>query len=393
MHALLRIPGTKTKNIRISRAKNRGEPDMSTPMNKPYPIVLEPIIKAKVWGGRRLAKLGKQLPADQPAGESWELADLSSTSVSGGGGEAAHSKIANGPLAGQSIRDAIALWGDDLLGDAKLTTEGGFPLLVKYLDAKEHLSVQVHPSVAYADQHQDAHLKTESWFVLDACPDPQGQPPVIYKGFQEGVTKDDLAMAIADGTVPDIMRKETAVPGQCHTLPSGTVHALGAGVLVAEIQTPSDTTFRVYDWAKEYGREGRELHIEQAVKCASFEHPPVATHARAYMADDMASMSAMPPKMGSTRVRVSSTQHYTIDVLSASCAAVPVLSPEDVGNTPVVIMVPKTMGASIVSESEAFDEVVIEAGQTVLIPSACASDAVLRAGPGTEAVVARVVHP
>jgi mannose-6-phosphate isomerase len=360
-------------------------------MNKPYPIVFEPIIKAKVWGGRRLAKFGKHLPADQPTGESWELADLASTSASGGGGDAAHSKIINGALAGESISDAITRWGEDLLGDTELTAEGGFPLLVKYLDAKEHLSVQVHPSIAYADQHPDAHLKTESWFILDAQPDSQGQPPVIYKGFQDGVTKDDLAKAIVEGTVPDLMRKETAVPGQCHTLPSGTVHALGAGVLVAEIQTPSDTTFRVYDWKKEYGRADRELHIEQAVECASFGHPPVATHARAYMADDMASMSVMPPKMGSTRVRVSTTDHYTIDVLSASCAAVPVLSPDDSGNTPVVIMVPKTMGASLVSESESFEEVVIEAGQTALIPSACVRDTVLRAGPGTEAVVARVV--
>ena len=265
-------------------------------MSKPYPIVFEPILKPKVWGGHRLAGYGKLLPTDQPFGESWELADLASTSSSGGGGEAEHSVIVNGELEGKTIQDAISLWADDLLGDAKLTTEGGFPLLVKYLDAREHLSVQVHPSPAYAKAHPQAHLKTESWFVLEAEPDAEGNPPMIYKGFQEGVTKDDLAKAIADGTVPSIMRKELAVAGQCHTLPSGTVHALGAGVLVAEIQTPSDTTFRVYDWAKEYGREGRELHIEQAVECASFEHPPIATHAEAFMADDMSVLATMPPQ-------------------------------------------------------------------------------------------------
>lgn len=359
-------------------------------MNNSYPIVFEPIIKTKVWGGRRLAKYGKCLPADQPVGESWELADLSSTRVSGGGGESAHSKIINGDLADKTIQDAAALWGDCLLGDAKLTTEGGFPLLVKYLDAKEHLSIQVHPSPAYAKANHQAHLKTESWFILDARVGPDGEEPVIYKGFQEGVTKDDLAKAIADGTVPQIMRKELAVAGQCHTLPSGTVHALGAGVLVAEIQTPSDTTFRVYDWAKEYGREGRKLHLEQAIECASFDHPPIAMQANAFMADGMSTMATMPPKMGSTRDRVSMTEFYTIDVLSASCAAVPIVADDESGNTPVVVMVPMTMGASIVSESEAFDEVVIEAGQTVLIPACYARDAVLRAGPGTEAIVARV---
>ncbi len=363
-------------------------------MSKPYPVVFEPIIKAKVWGGRRLATLGKSLPIDEPTGESWELADLGSTSASGGGGEPAHSVITNGELAGKTIADAMSLWGNQLLGDAQPSAQGGFPLLVKYLDASEHLSVQVHPSPEYAKANDGAHLKTESWFVLDAQPDADGNPPMIYKGFLDGVTKEDLGRAIIDGTVPSIMRKELAVPGQCHTLPSGTVHALGAGVLVAEIQTPSDTTFRVYDWAKEYGREGRELHVEQAVECASFEHPPVAEQAHAYMADDMGSLSTMPPKVGSTRDRVSTTEFYTIDIVSASCASVPVVDAGDAagaGDSPVIVMIPKTMGASIASESDAFGEVNIEPGQTVLIPSACAADAILRAGPGTEAVVARLV--
>ncbi|MFG0245107.1 MAG: type I phosphomannose isomerase catalytic subunit [Phycisphaerales bacterium JB052] len=357
-------------------------------MSNPYPLILEPILKPKVWGGRRLAEYGKHLPADEPTGESWELADLASTSTSGGGGDSAHSTITNGELAGKTIRDAMQQWGTELLGDSNPTETGGFPLLVKYLDAREHLSIQVHPSPEYASSHPDAHLKTESWFILDAQPDADGNPPVIYKGFQDGVTADDLKAAIQNGTVPDIMRTELAVPGHCHTLPSGTVHALGAGVLVAEIQTPSDTTFRVYDWAKEYGREGRELHIDQAVECASFEHPPVAEHAEAFLADDMANMSAMPPRIGSTRHRVASTEHYTIDIISASCESVPLVAPDDDRNTPIVVMLLKTMGASIATENA---EHQLQPGQTVLIPAAIAKDCSLRAGPGTEAVVARVV--
>lgn len=357
-------------------------------MSNPYPLILEPILKPKVWGGRRLAEYGKHLPADEPTGESWELADLASTSTSGGGGDSAHSTIANGELAGKTIRDAMQQWGTDLLGDAKPTETGGFPLLVKYLDAREHLSIQVHPSPAYASAHSDAHLKTESWFILDAQPDADGNPPVIYKGFQDGVTADDLKAAIQNGTVPDIMRTELAVPGHCHTLPSGTVHALGAGVLVAEIQTPSDTTFRVYDWAKEYGREGRELHIDQAVECASFEHPPVAEQAEAFLADDMANMSAMPPRIGSTRHTVASTDHYTIDVISASCESVPLVAADDDRHAPVVVMLFKTMGASLASGDQEHE---LQAGQTALIPASIAKDCSLRAGPGTEAVIARVV--
>lgn len=357
-------------------------------MSNPYPLILEPILKPKVWGGRRLAEYAKNLPADEPTGESWELADLASTSASGGGGEPAHSAIANGDLQGKTIRDAIEQWGTDLLGEAKLSEDGGFPLLVKYLDAREHLSIQVHPSPEYTKDHPDAHLKTESWFILDAQPDQGGNPPVIYKGFQDGVTADDLKGAIENGTVPDIMRTELAVPGHCHTLPSGTVHALGAGVLVAEIQTPSDTTFRVYDWAKEYGRQGRELHVEQAVECASFDQPPVAEHAEAFLADDMANMSAMPPRIGSTRHNVASTDHYTIDVISASCESVPLVAADDTLNTPVVVMLFKTMGASLTAGDQEHE---LQAGQTALIPASIAKDCALRAGPGTEAVIARVV--
>lgn len=364
---------------------------MTSSNQSPYPLILEPILKPKVWGGRRLAAYGKHLPIDQAVGESWELADLSSTSASGGGGDAAHSRIVNGTLAGKTVRDAMELWGNDLLGQVETASDGGFPLLVKYLDAQEHLSIQVHPSVEYAKTNPQAHLKTESWFILEAAPGPDGQEPVIYKGFKEGVTRADFEDAIKNGTVPEIMRQELAVAGQCHTLPSGTVHALGAGVLVAEIQTPSDTTFRVYDWAKEYGRDGRELHVEQAIECASFEHPPIATHADAFMADDMAMLSVMPPKMGSTRDRVATTDFYTIDVVSASCASVPIVSASDASNSPIVMMMIKTMGASVVSESGAFDEVVVEPGQTLLIPSSCAKDASLRAGPGTEAIVARAL--
>jgi len=357
-------------------------------MSNAYPLILEPILKPKVWGGRRLAEYGKHLPADEPTGESWELADLASTSTSGGGGDSAHSTITNGELQGKTIRDAIEQWGTDLLGDASLSSDGGFPLLVKYLDAREHLSIQVHPSPEYAKDHPGAHLKTESWFILDAQPDADGNPPVIYKGFKDGMTADDLKAAIENGTVPEIMRTEHAVPGCCHTLPSGTVHALGAGVLVAEIQTPSDTTFRVYDWAKEYNRAGRELHIDQAVECASLDHPPVAEHAEAFLADDMANLSTMPPKIGSTRHNVAKTDFYTIDIVSASCESVPLAAKDDDRNTPIVVMLIKTMGASVATKDA---EHQLEPGQTVLIPASIADECSLRAGPGTEAVIARVM--
>ncbi|MCA9302630.1 MAG: class I mannose-6-phosphate isomerase [Phycisphaerales bacterium] len=346
---------------------------------KPYPLVLTPILRPKVWGGDALRRFGKPV-GDQRIGESWELADLDRTSASGGGGEAAHTIIKNGAMTGETVRGAMDAWGERMLGKAE-RIGGGFPLLVKYLDAREHLSIQIHPSTAYAHKHPDAHLKTESWYVLEAQPGA-----VIYAGLKDGVDEAAMRSAIENGTVPEIMRTHPAVPGECWTLESGTVHALGAGVVVAEVQTPSDTTFRVYDWAREYGRGGRELHIEQAIECASFAPPPEPMRADLGLSAHGDPMGG-PPKMGSRTTRIAETAFYRMDAVSASCASVDLGGD---GGSPMVVMFPRTMGASIASESDAFSEVVVEAGQTVLIPAACAESAVLRAGPGTEAVVGRV---
>ena len=237
---------------------------MATSDNPLYPLKFEPIYKPKVWGGRTLEKLGRTLPGDQPIGEAWEVADLASTSPGGGGGDPARSVVANGPLKGRTLHDLITTYGDALIGRLPLTADGSFPLLVKYLDASENLSVQVHPSPDYARTHPEAHLKSESWYIVECVPGS-----VIYKGVKEGVTPQQFRDAIAANTVEDLMIAVPVKPGDCHYLPSGTCHALGAGILVAEVQTPSDTTFRVYDWGRP-ASAGRELHIEQAMACIEF---------------------------------------------------------------------------------------------------------------------------
>lgn len=266
-------------------------------MTGPTPLVFEPILKEKVWGGRRLTRLGKSLRPGIHYGESWEIADLASTSVSGGGGGAAVSVVCEGTHRGRAIGDLIAAWGAELLGKTGLErahemgeqTGAGravFPLLLKYLDAREHLSVQVHPSPEYARAHAGAHLKTESWYIVEgetgALPGGELVEALIFKGLKPGVTRERFREDIAAGRAAADLLSEAATAGFCHTLPSGTVHALGAGVLVAEVQTPSDTTFRVYDWTREYARAERELHIDQALACIDFEHPgaPAAVDAR-----------------------------------------------------------------------------------------------------------------
>lgn len=334
-------------------------PPTQSPANPaPYPLVFAPILKDKVWGGRRLAAFGKDLPAGQNIGESWELADMAVTSASGGGGGAAVSTITNGPLAGKSIRDASALWGPALLGPVKLTAGGGFPLLVKFLDAREDLSVQVHPSPAYAASHADSHLKTECWYIMAAEPGA-----VLYKGVKPGVTRDSFARHIQTGEVVDDMIAVPAVVGECHNLPSGTCHALGAGVLVAEIQTPSDTTYRVYDW----GRTGRELHIAQALDCIDFGPAP----APARVPDD------------APRGRLVTTEFFKVDGVRLDAGGV---EPLGLGPRPTVVMMLEG-DAELTGPA---GTTALRAGETALIPACIAEESALTTASGLSALLACV---
>jgi len=256
---------------------------------KPYPLLFHPILKPRVWGGRSLEALGKKLPSNERIGESWEVADLPANIDNG------QSIIASGELAGLTLREAIARHHDQIMGGAKLIN-GGFPLLIKFLDARENLSVQVHPDETYAAAHPEAHLKSEAWVVVQADPGAK-----IYKGIKPGITPAQFADHIRSG---EVVKDLIAVPariGDCHYLPSGTCHALGAGVVVAEIQTPSDTTFRVYDWGRP-AISGRELHIEQALQCIRFNDPnkPHIPH--------------RPIEAGNVRTTLlCETEHFTIE--------------------------------------------------------------------------------
>ncbi len=163
---------------------------------------------------------------------------------------------------------------DAIMGHAKLN-HGCFPLLIKFLDAQTDLSVQVHPNEAYAARHTDAHLKSEAWYVLYAEPGAK-----IYKGVKPGVDAAAFRAALESGGVEQLLNAIPVRAGDCHYLRSGTVHALGAGILAAEVQTPSDTTFRVFDWNR-LGPDGkpRALHVDQAMEVIDFG-PPVTNERR-----------------------------------------------------------------------------------------------------------------
>ncbi len=317
-----------------------------------YPLVLDPILKEKVWGGRRLERYGKVLAAGSHVGESWEVADMPATSPSGGGGDEARSLILNGLLAGRRLHDAVVEWGSDLLGDVLLTPNGDFPLLVKLLDAREHLSVQVHPTAAYVAGHPGAHLKEESWYVVEAEPGAH-----LFKGLEDGVTRDTFVAAVAGGSVAELLKAWPAVPGDVYHLPSGTVHALGAGVLVAEVQTPSDTTFRIYDWAKEYNRAGRELHVEAAL--ASMDFGPAAGPSR------------LPP--GEGFARLVETDYFSIwEVRGPATSKLPANE-----GCEVVMVLSGELTLDAVDESYA--AVRLAAGSTTVLPAAAGPVTAFRA--------------
>ena len=233
-----------------------------------YPLKFRPRFVEKMWGGRKLETvLGKAMPPGKLIGESWELYDFPPGVVDASSNWAS-SEIANGPLAGRSLHWAVGEFGAALYGTTKLTGQHGqFPILIKFLDAREALSVQVHPDQAYASANPGAHLKSEAWYVLQSEAGAR-----LLNGLKPGVSRLEFEAAIRRGDVDRLIRAVPARPGDCFYLPSGTVHALGAGILVAEVQTPSDTTFRVFDFNRIDPSTGkpRSLHVKQALASIDF---------------------------------------------------------------------------------------------------------------------------
>jgi mannose-6-phosphate isomerase len=257
-----------------------------------YPMQFHPVFRQYVWGGRRLATvLGKSIGPEEHYAESWEICDL----------EAGQSVVAAGPLAGTTLHELVAQQGRELLGkhyplkkmgtgtlpESASAADRGigaepvpifspplprFPLLLKFLDAAQTLSVQVHPDDALAARlNPPAVGKTEAWVVMAA--EPQS---LIYAGLKPGVDRSQLAAAIEAGRCQECLNAFHPREGDCVFLPAGAVHALGSGLLVAEIQQPSDVTYRLFDWNR-VGLDGmpRPLHIEQGLAAIHFNFGPV----------------------------------------------------------------------------------------------------------------------
>jgi mannose-6-phosphate isomerase len=218
------------------------------------PLIFEPIFMERVWGGRRLESLyGKRLPSAALIGESWEIVDRPE----------AQSVVHEGPLRGRTLHQLWQKHREAIFGKVPETPR--FPILAKLLDAQENLSLQVHPPQAVAKE-LGGEVKSELWYVADAAPKAR-----LYAGVKKGCTRAVFAAALERGKVEEQLHSLDIATGDAIFLPSGRLHALGAGNVLVEIQENSDTTYRVYDWNRvKKGRARRQMHTAEAMRCIDF---------------------------------------------------------------------------------------------------------------------------
>lgn len=300
------------------------------------PLVFEPIIKRIRWGGVRLGTvLGKPIGDAQDAAESWEIADQ----------PAGRSVVARGPFQGQTLSNLLLNQPVDLFGSACRYQQ--FPLLIKFLDANDRLSLQVHPNDQLAREYgPEQNGKTEAWVILESVPGSQ-----LFAGLKSGVGPADLEAAVKSNRLEDVVHQFEVQRGDVVFVPAGTVHAIGEGILLAEVQQQSNLTFRLHDWGR-LGTDGkpREIHIEDSLRCADFDRGPVNT--------------VQPERIESDHElqQLVSCDHF---VIRRHVVTQPTeFLPADMFR---VLMVLEGRGR-LVCEAETYD---LPTGQTLLLPASC----------------------
>jgi mannose-6-phosphate isomerase len=227
-------------------------------MSSLYPFIFKPILKSPLWGGQKLQYLlNKPSTIEGLSGESWEISGVKDNV----------SVVANGPLAGQLLTELIDSFGSELLGNNVYRQFGtNFPLLIKFIDANQDLSIQVHPNDELARKRHDSFGKTEMWYVVDAEKDA-----TLISGFNRSTNKEEYLTYFNQGKLTDLLNKETVAPDDVFYLPAGRVHTIGKGLVIAEIQQTSDITYRIYDFDRvdKHGNK-RELHVQEAVDAIDF---------------------------------------------------------------------------------------------------------------------------
>ncbi|MDA9551979.1 class I mannose-6-phosphate isomerase [Flavobacteriaceae bacterium] len=223
-----------------------------------YPLKFHPILKEKIWGGRKLDLLLNKNDKKPNIGESWEISDVHEQS----------SIVSNGPLKGTTLKKLLSTYQNKLIGNSNFNLFGDtFPLLIKFIDAKEDLSIQLHPNDELAAKRHDSFGKTEMWYVMQADDDAK-----LIVGFNQKLTPEVYLKHLEDKTLTDILNIDKVAPGDTYFIEVGRVHAIGAGVMLAEIQQTSDITYRVYDWDRtDVNGHLRELHNDLAIDAIDFD--------------------------------------------------------------------------------------------------------------------------
>lgn len=223
------------------------------------PLHFEPVLKRIRWGGTRLGTvLGKQIGNSTDVAESWELVDHGSD----------QSIVSRGEHSGETLAELVRKFPAELFGKNPVSQ---FPLLIKFLDATDRLSLQVHPNDQQALKYDPAENgKTEAWSILDTTPESR-----LWLGMKSGVTSEQVREALFENRIDDVVHSLVPQPGDCYFVPAGTAHAIGEGILLAEVQQSSDLTFRMHDWGR-LGTDGqpRELHLEESLACLDLERGP-----------------------------------------------------------------------------------------------------------------------
>lgn len=312
-----------------------------------YPLKFHPLFKERVWGARNLERLyRKSLPPRVPIGESWEIADRP--------GDV--SVIANGPLAGRDLRWLMENHARDLLGNAA-ALNGRFPLLIKILDAQDTLSLQVHPPAAKAVELK-GEPKTEMWFITETQPEA-----ALFVGLRRGVARAEFERRIAEGTVAECFHRHGVKAGDAMFLPSGRVHAIGAGNVIFEIQQNSDTTYRVFDWNR-VGLDGkpRELHIPQSLVSIDFNdfEPPLESRNSERCGDAAVRPVAKCPLFNVEQIGLAAGKSFQLPVQTMHILGVVSgeISVEAGGESPVLragefCLVPASVAAQVKARADA----------------------------------------
>ena len=302
-----------------------------------YPLKFKPIFKERVWGGEKLKSVMKRdLENDNKIGESWELSSV----------EGDLSIVANGFLEGNDIRELTEIYMGDLVGE-KIYEKFGieFPLLFKLIDSAERLSVQVHPNDDFALERHRAYGKTEMWYVLDADENSR-----IYVGFNRRIDREEFKTRVGNGSLTEVINVEDAKPGDVFFLPAGRIHAIGEGLLIAEIQQTSDVTYRIYDWGRENNpATAREMHTELAEDVIDYE--PGKAYKTHYVSK---------PEGVTELVKC---RYFTVNLVSASKS-----TERDYSALDSFVVYMCTEGAALLECDEGVTER-ISKGETVLIPA------------------------